>query len=108
MKNNTVQLIGYVADSAKITVSRDGVKRALIRVATHDKIQNPNSENKYNTIWHEVIAWDETADEAENSFVKGSQILVSGMLVYRKYIDKNGQMHKLVDIKAEYLRNLDR
>ncbi|HSZ34526.1 MAG TPA: single-stranded DNA-binding protein [Puia sp.] len=108
MKNNVVQLTGYVGDSPKIFISKDGIKRAVIRVATHDEIKNDLDKTIYGTIWHEVIAWDKTADMAERSFVKGSHIMVWGSLSYRKYVDKTGILREIAEIKANSLNNLDR
>ena len=94
MKNNLVQLTGYVGDSPKIFISKDGLKRAIIRVATHDEIKYGLDKPVFGTIWHEVVAWDKIADLAERSFVKGSHIMVSGSLGYRKYVDKSGVLRE--------------
>ena len=108
MKNNVVQLTGYVGDSPKIFISKDGIKRAIIRVATHDQLKYDLDKPVYGTIWHEVIAWDKKADLAERSFVKGSHIMVWGSLSYRKYVDKSGMLREITEVKANYLNNLDR
>jgi single-strand DNA-binding protein len=108
MRNNVVQLFGYVGDSPKIFISKDGVKRAIIRVATHDPIKYGVDKPVYGTTWHEVVAWDKTADLAERSFVKGSKIRVEGTLTYRKYIDKAGVLRDVSEVKADSLHNLDR
>jgi single-strand DNA-binding protein len=108
MRNNSVQLIGYVGDSPKIYKAKDGSKRAIIRVATHDRVKATSEVTQYGTTWHTVVAWDLTADYAERSFVSGSQILVSGMLSQRKYLNDAGEIQRITDIRAHYLRNLDR
>jgi single-strand DNA-binding protein len=108
MRNNVVQLTGYVGDSPKIFISKDGVKRAIIRVATHSQIIFGVDKPVYGTTWHEVVAWDKTADMAERSFVKGSHIMVWGSLSYRKYVDKLGVLRERAEVKANSLNNLDR
>ena len=108
MKNNVVQLFGYVGDSPKIFISKDGVKRAVIRVATHDQIKYGVDKPVYGTTWHDVVAWNKTADLAERSFVKGSHIMVWGSLSYRKYVDKSGFLREVAEVKANTLNNLDR
>jgi Single-strand binding protein family len=67
-----------------------------------------NGERKWITIWHDVIAWDKTADYAERNFVKGSKILVEGELTYRTYADQQGHTRYLTQITAKNLLNLDR
>jgi len=108
MRNNVVQLFGYVGDSPKIFISKNGLKRAVIRVATHDQIKYGVDKLVYGTTWHEVVAWDKTADLAERSFVKGSHIMVWGSMAYRKYVDKSGVPREVAEVKANYLNNLDR
>ena len=108
MKYNSVQLIGYVGDSPKITVLKDGRKRAAIRVATHDFENSTYKNGKYSSVWHDVIAWGKKAEIAERSFVKGSRILVDGSIVYRTYPNTSGHLIYITDIEAHWLQNLDR
>jgi single-strand DNA-binding protein len=108
MRNNVVQLTGYVGDSPKIFISKDGVKRAVIRVATHSQIKYGVDKPVFWTTWHDVVAWDKIADVAERSFVKGSHIMVWGSIGYRKYVDKSGVMREVAEVKANSLNNLDR
>jgi single-strand DNA-binding protein len=108
MRNNNVELIGYVGDSPKIINCKDGSKRAVIRVATHREIKYGVDKSVYSTTWHTVIAWDKKADEAANSFVKSSHIQVWGSIEYRKYTDKEGRLCNVTEIRAYDLANLDR
>jgi single-strand DNA-binding protein len=108
MKQNSVQLIGYVGGCPSIKVLGNGGKRASIRVATHQILKKTNSTQVFETTWHDVIAWDQTAEYAERSFVKGSHILVDGKLMYRTYPDKTGHTRYIAEIKADTLINLDR
>ena len=108
MRNNVVQLTGWVGDSPKIFISKDGLKRAIIRVATHSQIKYGVDKPVYGTTWHDVVAWDKAADLAERSFVKGSHIMVWGSLGYRKYVDKLGVLREVAEIKSNSLNNLDR
>lgn len=108
MTTNRVQLIGYVGKHFPAKETSVQTKRLQLRVATHQQTRSKNGERKWTTIWHDVIAWDKTADYAERNFVKGSKILVEGELTYRTYEDQQGHTRYLTQITAKNLLNLDR
>ena len=110
MQQNNVQLVGYVGGDPLISILANGGKKARIRVATHHPMKkNEDGEKKeYATTWHDIVAWDETADYAERSFVKGSHIMIQGKLLYRTYVDKKGVVRSVAEVRASSLVNLDR
>ena len=108
MKNNQVQLIGYVGKDLSSTTLPGGDRRIAIRVATHYSGLDKNGEKIYFTTWHEVTAWNNVAEYAERNFVKGSKIMVDGSIEYRTYADKTGHTRYYTQIKAHSLMNLDR
>lgn len=85
MKTNRVQLIGYVGQGLCLTQLKNGTKRVAIRVSTHYKRKNRQDEKAWQTVWHDVVAWNTIAEYADRSFVKGSRIMVDGSITYRTY-----------------------
>ncbi len=108
MKTNNVILIGYVGADPTIKILPGGIKKAMIRMATHMPGKNEKGEKIWNTVWHEIIAWGTKAAYAERSFVKGSKILIDGMIKYRTYKDQTGHTRYVTNIIAGSLLNLDR
>lgn len=108
MRNNYIQLIGYLGNHLSGTNLNNGDKRVILRVATHSKRKKEDGSPEYRTTWHDVVAWNDTAIYAERSFVKGSHILVEGLLEYRTYLDRTGHTRYITQIKAQNLINLDR
>lgn len=108
MKGNRVLLIGYVGQHLESKKLDNGTKRVGIRMATHYDYKNEKGEKVDQTVWHNVVAWDRTADYAERSFVKGSKIMVEGMIDYRVFIGREGNKIHRTHIKAISLMNLDR
>jgi single-strand DNA-binding protein len=108
MKQNSVQLIGYVGTDPVIKVLANGIKRAAIQVATHYKLKKEENGKKYGTTWHHIVAWDKSAEYAERSFVKGSHILINGSINYRTYPDSDNHTRYITEIRANELINLDR
>ncbi len=108
MNANRVLLIGYVAKDLSATKLETGSKRVGIRIATHYFHKTPEGEKKGHTVWHDIVAWNSTADYAERNFVKGSKIMVDGSIEYRTFPDKSGHIRYITQIKAHSLMNLDR
>lgn len=52
---------------------------------THYKKKSELDKLGETTVWHDIIAFNETALYAERNFVKGSKIMVEGPLDYREY-----------------------
>ncbi len=108
MKTNQVLLIGYVGKDPQTTQTTKGSKRICIRMATHYRRSNTAGEPSFQTVWHNVVAWDQKAEYAERNFIKGSKILVEGVIDYRNYPDKLGHTRYVTEIRANSLLNLDR
>lgn len=108
MNNNLVRLIGYIGKNLEaFTVSTDK-RRLQLRVATHYATKQSDGTKLYHTVWHDVVAWGQTAEYAERSFVKGSKVMVEGSIEYRTYPDKNGHLRYITRLTAHSLLNLDR
>lgn len=108
MKGNRVLLIGYVGQELVTLKLRNGCTRVAIRMATHYSHKNQEGERIDHTVWHDVVAWNGTAQYAERSFVKGSKIMVDGSIEYKTYPDSTGHTRYITQIKAHSLMNLDR
>ena len=108
MYTNRVQLIGYVAKDLATSTAGNGNKRIAIRMATHYSTKNESGENLFHSVWHDVVAWNGTAEFAARNFVKGSRIMVEGAITYRTYPDHTGHTRYVTEITAHNLINLDR
>jgi len=108
MNNNRVTLIGYVGNDITCKTLADGSKRVAIRMATHYPVKKDKGQIHWNTVWHDLVAWDSTAGFAERNFVKGSKIMAEGTIEYRSFPDKKGHIRYITQIRAISLANLDR
>jgi single-strand DNA-binding protein len=108
MKSNHIILIGYVAKDLFVTESKNGCRRVAIRMSTHYPRKNELGEKIWQTVWHDVVAWGNTAEYAERNFVKGSKIMVDGSVQYRTYADYTGHTRYVTQIRAHSMMNLDR
>jgi single-strand DNA-binding protein len=87
---NVVHLIGHLGANPEVKVSPNGKKVARFSLATNESFTNAKGEKKDETIWHNIVAWDKTAELAEKYLKKGKEIMVQGKISNRNYEDSNG------------------
>ena len=100
---NKVQLIGNLGNAPEIKVLDGGKKLARLSLATNETYKNAKGEKITETQWHNVIAWDKTAEIVEKYFTKGLEVLVEGKLVNRNYTDKEGVKKYVTEVQASEL-----
>ena len=100
---NKVQLIGNLGNAPEIKILDGGKKLARLSLATNETYKNAKGEKITETQWHNVIAWDKTAEIVEKYFTKGLEVLVEGKLVNRNYTDKEGVKKYVTEVQASEL-----
>lgn len=95
---NKVQLIGNLGQLPEIRTTETGKKVARFSIATNDTYRSANGERITQTSWHNVIAWGKLAEISEKYLTKGREVAVSGKLVHRNYIDKNGVKRYVTEV----------
>ena len=73
---NKVQLIGNLGNDPEITNLEGGKKIAKFSLATNETYTNQAGEKITNTDWHNLIAWNKTADIIEKFTKKGKEIAI--------------------------------
>ncbi len=87
---NKVQLIGNLGNNPEVITLESGKKLAKFSIATNDSYKNASGEKITDTQWHNVIAWNKTAEIVEKYLTKGNEIAVEGKLTSRSYENKEG------------------
>lgn len=87
---NKVQLIGNLGNDPEIITLDSGKKLAKISIATNENYKNAQGEKVTDTQWHNVVAWNKTAEIIEQYLQKGNEVAIEGKLTYRSYEDKDG------------------
>ncbi|MGI8601282.1 MAG: single-stranded DNA-binding protein [Chitinophagaceae bacterium] len=103
---NRVQLIGYLGKDPDVKILPSGFYYATMRLATNNGFSNQQKDRQ--TMWHTVKIWGKRSNYIQNFFMKGSHVLVDGKIVYRSYLDKEGNTRFVTEIKAQKIMNLDR
>jgi len=100
---NKVQLIGNLGNSPEIITLESGKKLAKFSIATNETYKNAQGEKVTDTQWHNVVAWNKTAEIIEKYVEKGNEIAIEGKLTSRSYEDKEGVKKYITEIVCNEL-----
>ena len=100
---NKVQLIGNLGRDPEITNLDSGKKIANFSMATTETFKNAKGEKIVDTQWHNLVAWNKTAEIIERYLFKGSEVAIEGKLVHRSYDDKEGNKRYVTEIVVNEL-----
>ena len=100
---NKVQLIGNLGNNPEIITLESGKKLAKISIATNEIYKNAQGEKVTDTQWHNVIAWNKTAEIIEKYLEKGNEVAIEGKLTSRSYEDKDGTKKYITEIVCNEL-----
>jgi len=100
---NKVQLIGNLGNNPEIITLDSGKKLAKLSIATNESYKNSEGEKITDTQWHNVIAWNKTAEIIEKYLEKGNEVAIEGKLTSRSYEDKEGVKKYITEIVCSEL-----
>ncbi len=93
-----ITLVGNMGDFAKVTQFENGVKVARFNLATHS---DPNE-----TKWYRLFAWGNIAQFIERFGSKGKKIVVTGNIVERTYVTKQGETKRVEEVEIRHVVGL--
>jgi len=97
---NKVQLIGNLGQTPEIISFENGSKIAKLVLATNETYKNSKGEKITETQWHNLVAWNKTADIVEQFLKKGQEVAVEGKLVHESYDAKDGSKRYATKVKV--------
>ena len=100
---NKVQLIGNLGNDPEIITLESGKKLAKFSIATNESYKNATGEKVTDTQWHNVIAWNKTAEIIEKYVTKGNEIAIEGKLTSRSYENKEGEKKNITEVVCNEL-----
>lgn len=107
MSLNKVMLIGRVGKNPEIKQISDTRKAAQFSLATTEKYKDRNGEVKENTEWHNIVAFDKTAELVERYVTSGMQLYIEGKLRTRSWEDKDGNKRYVTEVLVGNMQFLD-
>jgi single-strand DNA-binding protein len=100
---NKVQLIGNLGNTPEIITLESGKKLAKFSLATNENYKNAKGEKVTDTQWHNIVAWNKTAEIIEKYLEKGNEVAIEGKLTYRSYETKEGDKRYVTEIVCNEL-----
>ncbi len=100
---NKVQLIGNLGNNPEIITLDSGKKLAKFSLATNENYKNARGEKVTDTQWHNIVAWNKTAEIVEEYLQKGKEIAIEGKLTSRSYETKEGEKRYVTEIVVNEL-----
>src|SRR5262245_32081209 len=97
---NKVQIIGRLGREPEMRFTNEGKPVTNFTVATGDKWTDRDGNERDDTEWFRVEAWDRLAQTCNDYLHKGDQVYIEGRLKTRKYTDKDGIERTSVDLVA--------
>lgn len=95
---NKVQLIGNLGSNPEIITLDGGKKIAKFSIATNESYKNAQGEKVTDTQWHNVVAWNKTAEIIEKYLEKGNEVAIEGKLTSRSYDTKEGDKRYITEV----------
>lgn len=100
---NRVQLIGNLGNTPEIITLESGKKLAKFAIATNETYKNTQGEKVTDTQWHNVVAWNKTAEIVEKYLEKGKEVMIEGKLTSRSFDDKEGNKRYITEVVCNEL-----
>lgn len=99
---NQVTLVGRLGKAPEKRITQSGKSVVSFSLATSD-----GYGDNQGTEWHQVVAWDKTADFLAQYADAGRLASVVGRLKTRTY-EKDGVTHKITEVVAHSVQLLDK
>ena len=91
---NKVILVGNVGKDPEMRATQGGMNIASFTLATTDRAKGQDGQWTDKTEWHNLVAFQRTAEIVRDYVKKGSQIYVEGKIQTRSWDDKESGQKK--------------
>ncbi len=107
MTMNKILIIGNLGSDPEMRYTPNGNPVTSFTVATNRRYKTANGENREETEWFRVSAWNRLAETCNQYLQRGSKIYVEGRLSSRTYTGNDGETRVSLDVNASEVRFLD-
>ncbi len=103
---NKVLLIGNLTKDPELRYTPGGTAVVNLRMAINRSYRDKSGENKKETCFMTVVAWDKQAEACNQYLHKGSPLFVEGHLQSRTWDGQDGKKRSVVEVRAERVQFL--
>lgn len=104
---NKVQLIGFLGSDPEVRTINSS-KMLRVSIATDASYKDKDGNKVQDTHWHQLVAWNKTAELGEKMFKKGKRVAIEGALINRTYDDTDGTKRFITEVRVEKFLMLDK
>jgi len=105
---NKIMLIGNLGREPEMNYTPSGKAITKFSLAVSRRWKDRESgEQRDETTWFNIIAWDRLAETCNSYLHKGSKIFIEGRMTSHKYTDKDGVERTAWDVTASDMEMLD-
>ena len=105
---NRVTLIGWLGNDPEMRFGASGAPFMKLRISTKEFYTDREGKPTERTSWHNVVVFQQLAENCKNYLHKGSLVYVEGSLQTRKRQDQQGQDRYITEVKANTVKFLDK
>jgi single-strand DNA-binding protein len=87
-----------LGNDPEIITLENGKKLAKFSLATNEYYKDADGQKQTKTEWHNLIAWNKTAEIIEKYVSKGKEIAIEGKLTNRSWDDKEGNKRYITEV----------
>jgi len=97
MADNAITVVGNVTRDPELKFLNSGQAALKLSIAVNRRWQNRQTQEWEERVsYFEIVAYAALAENAANSLVKGSRVIVSGRLEQRTWETENGDKRSIV------------
>lgn len=103
---NRVTLAGRLTRDPELRYTGSGTAVLTLRLACGRKFRTKAGDNKEDTLFIDVVAWDRTAENCAQYLSKGRPVYVTGRLQSRTW-ERDGQKRTTIEVVADRVQFMD-
>ncbi|HKW23749.1 MAG TPA: single-stranded DNA-binding protein [Ktedonobacterales bacterium] len=103
---NKIMLIGNLGRDPELSYTPSGKAIAKFSLAVSRRRRDESGEQREETQWFNIVAWERLAETCNNYLKKGSKVYIEGRMTSRKYTDKDGVERTVWDVVASEMEML--
>ena len=102
MPDNSITVVGNITRDPELKFLNSGQAALRLSVAVNRRWQNRQTQEWEERVsYFEVAAYGAMAENAANSLVKGTRVIVTGRLEQRSWETESGEKRSIVEINAD-------
>jgi single-strand DNA-binding protein len=108
MTMNKVLIIGNAGKDPEMRYTPNGAPVTTFTMATNRRYTTSDGEQREETEWFTVAAWNQLAEQVNQFITKGRKVYVEGRLKTSPWIGNDGEPRSGLEVTADRVLFLDR